>query len=267
VLGITQSISGVTPEKLEHNLNEVTDGLALAFDATALALGLTMVTMLLSFVIERGEQGILDRVDEYVDKHLAHRFERATGEAGNLAEVVRHNTDALVRATERLADQQAAAWAKALADADRRRAEAEERSQQRLTTGLESALERTLESHSRRLAALEKQSLDHSGKILEQLAGLAKALRDTDREHQAALARVAEGMTAQAASLTRLQEGEQQLIRLQELLHQNLAALAGAGAFEEAVHNLTAAIHLLTARTTGTPSSTGRLGTRPGAAA
>src|SRR5262249_27166870 len=45
VLGITQSIFGITPEKLENSLSEVTDGLALAFDATALALGLTMVTM------------------------------------------------------------------------------------------------------------------------------------------------------------------------------------------------------------------------------
>src|SRR5207237_1221128 len=44
VLGITQSISGVTPEKLEKDLSQVTDGLALAFDTTALALGLTMIT-------------------------------------------------------------------------------------------------------------------------------------------------------------------------------------------------------------------------------
>jgi len=48
--------------------------------------------------------------------------------------------------------------------------------------------------------------------------------------------------------LTRVQEGEKQLIRLQEVLSQNLAALAGAGAFEQAVNSLTAAIHLLTAR-------------------
>ena len=141
-------------------------------------------------------------------------------------------------------------------------------SQQRLTAALESALERTLESHSRRLAALEKRSLEHGGKLLEQLAGLAKVLQDTDREHQGALARVADGVTAQAAALARLQEGEKQLIRLQELLQQNLSALAGAGAFEEAVHNLTAAIHLLTARTAGAPSGNpGRLSTRPGAAA
>src|SRR5262249_16205705 len=110
--------------------------------------------MFLSFVVERAEQGVLDRVDEYVDLHLAHRFERLAAESGQVSEVVRQNTQALVRATEKLAEHQATVGAKALADTDRRRTEAEARSQQRLTAALESALERTLEGHSRRLAVL-----------------------------------------------------------------------------------------------------------------
>lgn len=49
VLGITGAISGVTPEMLEKSMSTVTDGLALSFDATALALALTMVCMFLAF--------------------------------------------------------------------------------------------------------------------------------------------------------------------------------------------------------------------------
>src|SRR5439155_2743347 len=174
----------------------------------------------------------------------------------------------LVRALEQVAAQQAAAWAKAQAASEERRLEADEQWQQRLAGAVESALERTLAAHSRRLAELEKQAADESSKLVEQLGGLATVLRDTDREHQTALGRIADSMTAQVQALARLQEGEKQLVRLQEVLQQNLAALAGAGAFEEAVHNLTAAIHLLTARTAGSPTeSAGRLGTRPGAAA
>jgi len=74
-------------------------------------------------------------------------------------------------------------------------------------------------------------------------------LRDTGREHQNALAQVTERLSAQAETLARIQEGESQLIRLQESLQQNLATLAGTGSFEQAVQSLTAAIHLLTART------------------
>src|SRR5436190_8609828 len=70
VLGITGAISGVTPEVLEKSLSTVTDGLALAFDATALALALTMTAMFLSFLVERAEQSVLDRVEAYVEQEL-----------------------------------------------------------------------------------------------------------------------------------------------------------------------------------------------------
>src|SRR5262249_27675167 len=85
VLGITDAISGATPEVLEKNLSQVTDGLGLAFDATALALALTMVTMFCSFLVERREQEVLEEVDRYVERQLAHRFQRGGHEAGPFA--------------------------------------------------------------------------------------------------------------------------------------------------------------------------------------
>jgi biopolymer transport protein ExbB/TolQ len=250
VLGITGAISGVTPEKLEKDLSQVTDGLALAFDATALALGLTMVTMFCTFLVERAEQSVLEAVDRYVDRHLAHRFERTHGESGA----------ALSGLAERLVQRQAEVWAKSLTETERRANEIGVRQQEAFTAALEKALEKTLENHARRLAALEKQALDGSARLYEQIAALAATVRDTSREQQAALMRVAESLTTQARELAQLQEGEGQLVRLQMALQQNLTTLAGAGAFEEAVHNLTAAIHLLTARTAAYPAG----GPRPG---
>jgi hypothetical protein len=268
VLGITQSISGVTPEVLEHNLSQVTDGLALAFDATALALSLTMVTMFLSFLLDRAEQGVLESVDRYADEQLAHRFERTGPEGGEFVEVVRQHTNVLVQATEQLVQKQAEVWARTFAETERQRAQADQRQQKLLLGALEAMLEKTLETHARRLANLEKQVVEQSTGLLERLAAFATALRDTGREQQATLAKVVESATAQAEALAHLQGGGQQLAQLQELLAQNLAALTGAGAFEQAVHSLTAAIHLLSARTVALPSGgTSRLGQRPGAAA
>jgi len=62
---------------------------------------------------------------------------------------------------------------------------------------------------------------------------------------------VAEAVLGQAAVLAKLQEGETNLVHLQAVLHQNLAAIAGATDFEQAVHSLTAAVHMLTARAGG----------------
>jgi hypothetical protein len=254
VLGITEAIAGVTPEVLEKSLSSVTDGLALAFDATALGLALTMVTMFLSFLVERREQGVLEAVDGYVERHLAHRFGRAGADAAPVLEAVRQNSQTLLEATDALVRRQAELWAATLGEVQKRALAAGSEQQEKLTQGLELALDRTLEAHGRRLAALEKQALEQASALLGSAAEMGHAVRAAGLEQQEALARVAGEVAAQAGALTRLQETGEQLARLQESLQQNLAALAGAGAFEGAVHSLTAAIHLLTARAGGPPA-------------
>ncbi|HLJ94207.1 MAG TPA: MotA/TolQ/ExbB proton channel family protein [Gemmataceae bacterium] len=267
VLGITQSIFGITPEKLENSLSEVTDGLALAFDATALALGLTMFTMFLSFLVERTEQAVLDAADRYAERELAHRFERTGAANSEFIEVVRRQTDVLTRGVDQLMQRQTALWAQAQKEIDQRRQEAEQRLQERLTAALESALERTLETHSRRVAALDQQVAEHTAGMTDRLAGLAAAVRETGREHQTGVAQIGKELARLLEGLTRLQDDDHQLRRLQETLNQNLAALAGAGTFEQALHSLTAAVHLLTARAGTAPGSSSRTAGRPGNAA
>lgn len=246
VLGITKSIAGVTPEKLEKDLSSVTDGLALAFDATALALGLTMIVMFISFLTERAEQGVLESVDSCADRQLSHRFERTSGVGGEYVALLRQQSQQLLNSTEQLVDRQATVWAKALDEAERRRSEIEKKSQERLAAGLETALEQTLEAHAKRLAALEKQNGGQATALLEKIGALAGAVRDSARDQHALLAKIAQGLQGQAEALSQLQDGEKELLRLQDSLNTNLNTLAGAGAFEQAVHSLTAAIHLLT---------------------
>jgi biopolymer transport protein ExbB/TolQ len=258
VLGITKAIAGVTPEVLEKSLSSVTEGLSLAFDTTAVGLALTMLTMFLSFVTERVEQTVLNHVDHYSDVQLAHRFERAGAGGGEFVGTLRQHTQVLLRATEQLVQQQATIWSGALAAAEERWGEAGERQQQLMAGALEKALEKTLQTHQVRLAALEQH-------VDQQVAHLQSA----GREHQEAVARVIDAVAAQTDALARLQDDGQQLVRLQDALHHNLAALQGTGSFEQAVQALTAAIHLLTAKATPGVAgpATSRLGSRPGAAA
>ena len=241
VLGITGAISGVTPERLEHDLNPITDGLAFAFDTTALALGLTMVTMFFSFLTERAEQSVLDAVDRYADQQLAHRFERAGAGVG--ADVV-----AIGR---QLAQVQSDIWAKALEAMERRRADAEKAQMERMTGALDSAMQRTLHAHAQRLAALERESLSQCTALLERMTSVAEAVEETGHSQRLALVQVAERIAAQTEALGLLQDGERHLLRLHDALNQNLVAVTAAGTFEQALHSLTAAVHLLTARTGG----------------
>jgi len=261
VLGITGAISGVTPEVLEKSLSTVTDGLAMAFDTTALALGLTMLTMFLTFLVDRAEQNVVEAVDRYTHRQLAHRFERAGGAAGDVAEMVRHNSSALLKTTEQLVKRQAEVWGKAMEEADRRRASVEQVQMEKLTAALDQALQRTLQTHAQRLTALEHESLAHCTAFLERMTSVAEAVEQTGQAQQLALVQVAERIAEQAEALVRLQEGERHLLRLHEALNQNLAAVTAAGTFEQALHSLTAAVHLLTARS---GASAGSASVRPG---
>jgi biopolymer transport protein ExbB/TolQ len=248
VLGITQAIAAVTPEKLEHDISGLTNGLALAFDATALGLALTMLTMFCSFLVERREQAVLDAVDHYVERQLAHRFLRAGADAAPVLEAIRQNSQVLLDAAGQLVQRQADVWGQSMQEVQRRAADWQASVQERLAAAVEAALERTLDAHARRLAGLEQKAVDQSGRLYEQMATLAAAVRDTAREQQAALTQVGEAVAGQAAVLARVQEGEQALVQSQSVLQQNLQALAASGQFDQALHSLTAAVHLLTAR-------------------
>jgi hypothetical protein len=255
VLGITGAIAGVSPEKLQNDISAVTDGLAEAFDCTALALSLTMVTMFCSFLVERMEQGVLESVDFHVERQLAHRFQRPGASAEPFVQAVRQMTQTLLGAMDQLVKRQAEVWASSLAEPERRARESYALQQQHFTGALSGALEQTMQAHAQRLSALEQRSAETMTGLMQQMGGLAGAVRDTAREQQAALVRVAESIAGQAAVLGRLQENENNLIHLQAVLHQNLAALASASNFEQAVHSLTAAAHLLTARVSGSAAT------------
>jgi hypothetical protein len=227
-----------------------------AFDATALALSLTMITMFCSFLVERREQSILEAVDHEIERQLAHRFIRIAGDSGPFVEALRQNTQVLLDATGQLVERQAQVWVHTLTEYERRVREASARQQEQMAGALELALKGTLQTHSQLLGALEKQSLEQGTRLYEQLSVLASVVRDYGNDQQAALARVGEGLAAQVAALSGLQQGEKHLLQLQAGLQQNLAALAGSGAFEQTLHTLTAAIHLLTARAGGLPQAT-----------
>lgn len=244
VLGIAGAIAGVSPEVLEQSISTVTQGLALAFDTTGLALILTIVTMFCNFVVERMETSVLQQVDEHTDLHLTHRFARPEGDQGPIMDAVAQSTQAIIAATEQLVERQASLWASTMTEADRRRLETEKGQQQRLTQALEVALERTLATHQERLVTMQQEMGKQTASTLQPFQALAKTLQ----EHQSALQPVSKTTHELVQVLAQMQKQEGQLARLQQLLQQNLASLASSGNFEQAVHSLTAAIHLLTAR-------------------
>lgn len=272
VLGITGAISGVKPEDLENNLSAVTDGLATAFDTTAVALALTMVIMFFNFIVERLEQSLLEKVNRYADQHLAHRFERASSEGSLYVEILRRNTQVVLESMEKLIERQVAIWSQTMHEARQQWQQSGAKQQQFLTNGIEQALLRTLEVHAERLQQQEHSSAQSVGHLVQRLDDLSVTISDTAHQQQQSLAEIMHQVSTQTQVLAQLADSGAYLARIQEALQQNLNALAGTGAFEQAVHNLTAAIHLLTARVNAGPVPPGQVShgnrlARPGVAA
>jgi biopolymer transport protein ExbB/TolQ len=250
VLGITGAISGVTPEVLEKSLSTVTDGLALAFDATALGLALTMATMFLSFLVERREQGILEKVDRWVEVHLANRFERAVPMDGT-SETLRQHMEHLLAGVDRSTQKQIETWKRAMSDVERQQAESNKSAREQLAGALMDIIRKSAEAHTDRLAELERHAVSQVSKSIEKMSVQAAALLAAAHEQQTAMTALIQKLSEQAQHVGRLQEWEKELVGVQQSLSQNLQALTASGAFQEAVHSLTAAIHLLTSRATG----------------
>ena len=103
---------------------------------------------------------------------------------------------------------------------------AEAKQQERLCAALEQALNRSLAVHDQRLKVMEKQAVDGTSQLLEDFGQVAVAVRNTGREQQEALARVAQGLAAHSSTLHQLLQGEKYLIQLQAALQQNLEAVS-----------------------------------------
>ena len=218
VIGITLAIANVTPEQLESSLHEVTGGLAVAFDTTAVALSLSMVLMFVSFLVERAAQSILLEVETFVGRELGCRFHADDPVIAPYLQAVRSLGETILSATEKLVRNQAGLWATSLAAMNDRHRETDEQASQRM------------------LAILEAMK----GERLEQTASL-----------QASSERIAALQThfAQVAELlARIAGDEQRLVSGQERLAQNLQLLRETQGLDEAVQSLTAAAHLLTIR-------------------
>ncbi len=299
VIGITMAIANVTPDQLSSSLNEVTAGLAVAFDTTALSLALSMILVFTTFVVERSEQRLLDGVEDFLVQRVTALFPAAASGRTSLIDAESQVARQWMRETERMIDGQQTEWRNTLDALRTRWHETLEVQQRQLADSLQTAATQTLADHSRQLAEMRKE---FGGTMLEAATTLASRWQDVQREWHAEQAAVREDLVAiwsgfreelqtatamqaqqtshlaetmstaingwqtdlrettagaaehlqelrrQGDILERLIGQEAELIRLEERLARTLETSRVGESLEEAVLNLNAAVHLLTAR-------------------
>jgi len=240
VIGITVAIANLSPTQLE-NISGVVAGLGTAFDTTATALALSMLLMFLQFVIERGEQSLLDRVDHQVWESLAGRFQTDGISDGSALAVARLG-DAVGRSSAQLIEAQASSW-KGLE-------QAAAGSLEQVFAGLGDRLRETLAASLDDTLATWRESLVDAHRQLaaerdDRWDRAAAAMGDA----VTALEQHQEKLGGQTATLEKVVAMLDEIAALEQSLENNLAAVTASGRFEEAVISLSAATQLLAART------------------
>ncbi|MCH2211203.1 MAG: MotA/TolQ/ExbB proton channel family protein [Fuerstiella sp.] len=241
VMGITIAIANLTPEQLDSSLPEVVGGLEAAFDTTALALGMSILLVFAAFVTERSEQNVLNIVERLGINHILPRF--ASQPFGHSS--VLPDADDWNRQCEALQS----VWTDTLSQHF-----------ELLSERLQSDVELTLDSH-REAATAARFSLDQTMK--DSAAEYAKTMTESlcsfsdrvDHWQRAMLvsstsaAEQTEAIHQLGRTLMKMNESEERLAGLQKQLNDNLQAVRTADALEQAVSSLSAAVNLLTTKT------------------
>lgn len=219
VIGITLAIANITPDQLESSLSDVTAGLAVAFDTTALSLGLSMLLVFGTYVIERQEQQVLDAVEDFARQDLLPLFPEPSASSGPLLQAESQAAAQLIQQTEALVSWQMQEWQKSLDGLRERWSGTLERQQAYLNEALQSGLAHTLADHTQMLADVRRDFLAAFEQAATLITQQMTAAEVSFKELQATGARV-------------LQETKEQVRADREtdrqLAQQMLGELAGA---------------------------------------
>jgi biopolymer transport protein ExbB/TolQ len=154
VIGITMAIANITPDQLEQSMSEVTSGLAVAFDTTALSLTLSMILVFVSFVVERGEQGVLGKIEALGMRDIApiFQFGAAPTVASSPFELAEQQAAELLLAkTEKLVNWQTDLWQESLDGLRTRWEQVVLKQQTEFSRTLQTGMEATLNKHNEEL--------------------------------------------------------------------------------------------------------------------
>ena len=224
VIGITTALDNLDLNTISESSKKLSAGLAVAFDTTGLAIALAVVLFFVQFLVYREESNLLAETDKFTEMELSGRFEQNDQQEENEVIVtVRRMLETITDSIEHVTRRQTNIW---------------EQSAGTFTAALTSALNENMEHHAQSLAKAESVLLDQTNNATIQFSNaLSKCT--------AGMVSLQEEATRQTETVREILGTNSQLIRLEERLHENLAALAQVGNFEETVNSLAAAIHLL----------------------
>jgi hypothetical protein len=234
------ALNGISMDQMSEQLGVVVSEMGKAFNATTVALASAMFMMFAQFACEWIERAILQTVDRNVERELADRFEMKDA---NLLPFLRIAKDANEEALKLIAgnlDQQTDAWIKAF---------------EALLTRFDARQHQETEAWTRALDVLNNRHESYDAVREERLRQMLDVIDERQEKFMNHVHKTLEKAVAirddfggMVQTLHEIAHGEGQLVEMQSSLAENLRLIHETGKIDDALHGLTGAIHLLTAR-------------------
>ncbi len=208
------ALTGLSMEGLTEQLPKMLSSMGTAFNTTFTAMTCMVMAFLVRFLVERRDNEQLQKIDAYMEDELLHRFQSMDGAIKPFTDVLAASNSTLLSSLVTFEKARIDEWNNRLNTAQRCWDELYQRQELNLV-------------HFLRM--VEKQQQAHVAEVKQWNDELVVAQKMTN---EIASSLVADG----------------QLLQLQDRLAENLSLLRQSQRMDDAMHELTAAIHLFTAR-------------------
>lgn len=232
VLGISQTLGQLDTEALatkgQEAMNQLTAGLYVAFDTTAIALVLTMISMFIQFGVNRIELRLMNRIDSEADSVLVPFIGVDPFEAqDSLIVPVREMATDLIDCVRELVVEQAAVWSRSISESQRQWTEWTRTLASEVDVHLVGALGEAMSKHLTGLEAVQEKTGRQFETRLQQwqttLSEQTRALHHQQKE-----------MVQQTTTLQQLIQSTADLKKLEEAISTNLRTIEETGSLDRA---------------------------------
>ena len=240
VIHFASAFVGMAPDQVTDNLQKIMGEIGTAFSTTTVALAAAITMMFSLFMCEKTEKGIVHAINRRVEKDLLSRFEVVDESITPFLHAVAAGNKATLSAMDGTLERQLKIWSSALG-------QLQQDGQKRLETHAELWEQSLVRIHDR----FQQSDAQRDQKLLKLLGDLQTQRQEQTVSTEKIVNQVAslEKHFAQLAdTLSGLVRGEGELVKLQAVLNQNLHGIRETQQLDQALHGLSAAIHLLTAR-------------------
>ncbi len=234
------ALGGQEAGDIGEQLPKVVSEMGTAFNTTTIALIAATTMMFCLFLCERTERGILHTIDRRMERDLLHRFQTTDASMAPLLPIIEAANQAHLRAMDATLERQLQIWSSAfdtLAQQSGKRQEAQSAIWEQALVTLQERFETNESARENGLAA-----------VLESMQSERELQRSEVHVSVEQVSSLHTEFARLVEDLTRVFQSKGEVVKLQAILSDNLRLLRETQQIDQALHGLTAAIHLLTAR-------------------